>query len=53
MKGNEVDPEVGTVEFNDKEYGFCCPGCDSKFEKEPEKYFKNLSKDGKEFIGKD
>ncbi len=52
VKGGEVDPEVGTVEYNGKAYGFCCPGCDSKFKKDPEKYSKNLNEDGTEFIGK-
>jgi len=52
VRGNKVQENSITVEFNDKEYGFCCPGCDSKFEKDPEKYSKNLSEDGKEFIGK-
>jgi YHS domain-containing protein len=35
------------VEYNEKQYGFCCPGCDTKFVKDPEKYSKHLSKDGK------
>ena len=51
VKGEVVDPEVSTVEYNGKMYGFCCPGCDSKFQKDPEKYSKNLSEDGTEFIG--
>jgi len=45
VKGNEVDPEVATVKYNGKHYGFCCQGCDSKFTKEPEKYSKNLNED--------
>lgn len=52
VKGGEVDPEVETVEYNGKAYGFCCPGCDSKFKKDPEKYSKNLNEDGTKFIGK-
>jgi YHS domain-containing protein len=51
IKGEEVDPEAGTVEYNGKLYGFCCPGCDSKFLKDPDKYSKNLNEDGTEFIG--
>lgn len=51
VKGEEVDPEVGTVEYNGKQYGFCCPGCDSKFKKDPAKYSNNLNEDGTEFIG--
>lgn len=52
VMGNPVDPEVPTVEYNGKAYGFCCPGCDDKFRNDPEKYSKNLSEDGKRFIGK-
>jgi YHS domain-containing protein len=52
VRGEEVDPDAPTVEYNGKIYGFCCPGCDAKFEKNPEKYSKNLSEDGKKFIGK-
>lgn len=51
VKGEEVDPEAPTVEYQGKTIGFCCPGCDKKFRAEPEKYMKNLSEDGTEFIG--
>ena len=49
VKGGEVDTEVSTIEYNGKNYGFCCSGCDSKFKKNPEKYSKNLNEDGTEF----
>jgi len=52
VMGNKIDPDGPTVEYNGKLYGFCCPGCDAKFEKNPEKYSKNLSEDGKKFVGK-
>ncbi len=52
VKGNPIEEETVTVEYNGKVYGFCCPGCDVKFAKNPEKYAKNLSEDGKKFIGK-
>jgi YHS domain-containing protein len=52
VKGNPVEDESPTVEYNGKLYGFCCPGCDTKFAKNPEKYAKNLSEDGTKFIGK-
>ncbi|MCJ7555124.1 MAG: YHS domain-containing protein [Ignavibacteriaceae bacterium] len=52
VMGNEVDPEVPTLEFEGKAYGFCCSGCDDKFRNDPEKYSKNLSEDGKKFVGK-
>ena len=52
VKGEEVDADSPTVEYNGKVYAFCCPGCDTKFAKNPEKYIKNLSEDGKKFVGK-
>ena len=51
IKGESVDTEVPTFEYNGKIIGFCCPGCDSKFHKDPEKYMKNLNEDGTKFIG--
>jgi YHS domain-containing protein len=50
--GNKINKKVKTISYDGKVYGFCCEGCDSKFEKEPLKYYKNLSADGKKFIGK-
>lgn len=50
--GDKVNPEVKTVTYKGKVYGFCCPGCDEKFTADPEKYIKNLSSDGKSFVGK-
>ena len=52
VMGNKVDPDGPSVEYNGKLYAFCCPGCDTKFEKNPEKYSKNLSEDGAKFIGR-
>ena len=52
IRGGEVDVETPTVEYKGKNIGFCCPGCDKKFMENPEKYMKNLSKDGKSFVGK-
>ena len=52
VKGEEIDADSPTVEYNGKVIGFCCPGCDSKFQKDPEKYMKNLNEDGSKFIGK-
>lgn len=49
VMGGEVDPEVATVMYEGKAYGFCCKGCDKKFKKDPAKYSKNLSEDGKTF----
>jgi len=50
VKGGEVDSDSPTFEYNGKVYGFCCSGCESKFEKDPETYLKNLNEDGSEFI---
>ena len=52
VKGNPIEADSPTVEYNGKVYAFCCPGCDTKFAKNPEKYAKNISEDGKKFIGK-
>ena len=52
VMGNKVDPDGPTIEYNGKLYAFCCPGCDAKFEKNPEKYSKNLSEDGTKYIGR-
>jgi YHS domain-containing protein len=49
VMGNEVDASVKTVEYDGKNYGFCCGGCDSKFQKDPARYSRNLSKDGTKF----
>jgi YHS domain-containing protein len=52
VKGNLIEADSPTVEYNGKIYAFCCPGCDTKFAKNPEKYSKNLSDDGKKFASK-
>ncbi|RJP70274.1 MAG: efflux RND transporter periplasmic adaptor subunit [Ignavibacteriales bacterium] len=49
--GNKVSLKVKPVEYKGKLIGFCCPGCDRKFIENPEKYMKNLSEDGKIFLG--
>jgi YHS domain-containing protein len=51
VKGEEIDADAPTVEYKGKVIGFCCPGCDAKFQKDPEKYLKNLNEDGTKFIG--
>jgi len=52
VKGGEVDPATPTMQYKGKTIGFCCPGCDAKFMKNPEKYIKNISEDGKKYVGK-
>ena len=51
VRGEEIDPDANKVEYNGKVYGFCCNGCDTKFMKDPVKYSKNISEDGKTFSG--
>jgi YHS domain-containing protein len=51
VRGEEIDPEANKIEYSGKVYGFCCNGCDTKFMKDPEKFSKNLSEDGKSFVG--
>lgn len=51
VQGEEIDPDAPKVLYKGKVYGFCCKGCDEKFMKDPEKYIRNLSKDGKKFLG--
>jgi Cu(I)/Ag(I) efflux system membrane fusion protein len=51
VQGEEIDPDAPKVLYKGKVYGFCCKGCDDKFLKDPEMYIKNLSSDGKKFIG--
>ena len=52
VMGEEVDSETPTEMYNGKVIGFCCKGCEKKFNADPEKYMKNLSEDGTQFIGK-
>lgn len=49
--GGKVSQKVKTVEYKGKLIGFCCAGCDEDFLNDPELYMKNLSSDGKKFIG--
>ena len=40
-RDNEVDPKVTTV-YQGKVIGFCCRDCIKDFQKDPEKYMKDL-----------
>jgi len=51
MSGAPIDLSVPTVSYNGKEYGFCNSSCISHFKSDPEKYSKNLSKDGGKHLG--
>lgn len=52
LEGGAVSIEAGTSEFKGKKIGFCCEDCKAEFDKKPEKYIQNLSKDGKKFLTK-
>ncbi len=52
VMGNPVEPDGEKVEYNGKLIAFCCSGCEDKFNANPEKFMKNLSDDGKTFLGK-
>ena len=39
--GGPIDKNVFT-EYKGKKVYFCCPGCDSKFKADPEKYIDKL-----------
>ncbi|MBC8107715.1 MAG: YHS domain-containing protein [Anaerolineae bacterium] len=41
MPDDAVDPKV-TVAYKGKTIGFCCKDCIKDFEKDPEKYVKNM-----------
>ncbi len=49
--GEPISDRAPVVEYKGKLIGFCCKGCDKSFTADPEKYMKNLSADGKKFIG--
>jgi YHS domain-containing protein len=42
ISGDDVDPKGKTVTYKGKTIGFCCDDCVEKFNKDPEKYMKDL-----------
>ncbi len=50
VQGGDIDPEIATVEYMGKQYGFCCSGCDKNFSADPARYAANLSTDGKHYL---
>ena len=42
ISGDDVDPKGKTVTYKGKVIGFCCDDCIEKFQKDPEKYMKDL-----------
>lgn len=49
VSGEEID-KAFTATYEGKTYSVCCKRCLTKFQKDPAKYVKNLSEDGKKFI---
>lgn len=52
VSGGPVDAAVRTVSYDGKEWGFCCDGCDTKFENDPTTFAANISVDGMDYFGK-
>lgn len=52
VSGETIEAGSPTMEHDGKVVAFCCPGCEAKFKKDPAKYMKNLSPDGKKFFKK-
>ena len=42
VSGDDVDPKGKTVTYKGKKIGFCCDDCIKDFNKNPEKYSKDL-----------
>ncbi|MCE1188616.1 MAG: YHS domain-containing protein [Ignavibacteria bacterium] len=52
VTGEDLEKDATVLTYQGKNYGLCCKRCVKKFEKEPEKYSKMVSEDGKKFIKK-
>lgn len=52
VTGGIVNTSLPTVIYKGKKIGFCCAGCDKVFLGDPEKYLKNLSKNGQNWKSK-
>jgi YHS domain-containing protein len=46
LVSNEKLDKAVTTEYKGKTYAFCCKKCLAKFQKNPEKYLKNIGPDG-------
>ncbi|RMF79913.1 MAG: hypothetical protein D6744_08675, partial [Planctomycetota bacterium] len=53
VMGGDIDPTVFTELPGGQTVYFCCPGCEGKLSKKPEKYAKNLQKQGYHITPKD
>jgi YHS domain-containing protein len=51
ISGEPVNPKSKTVEYEGKNFGFCCNSCEPKFKADPAKYSAKVSADGKTFLG--
>ena len=49
VEGGKIKSDSPTIEHDGKLIGFCCSGCETKFEKDPETYLKNLNDDGSQY----
>lgn len=43
--GGNIDKNV-YADYQGKRIYFCCPGCDTEFKKDPEKYLKKMREEG-------
>lgn len=50
VSGEEVDTKLATVNYNGKNFGFCCEDCEKVFKENPAKYATNLNESGTEYI---
>jgi YHS domain-containing protein len=50
VEGDAVNPDVTTVKYDNKHYGFCGPSCAAVFSEEPAVYAANLNEDGTQFV---
>jgi len=52
LDGGKVNPNGKLSEYKGKKIAFCCDECKTDFDKSPEKYMKNISRDGKKYLVK-
>lgn len=52
VEGKKVNPEVKTIIYNDKNYGFCSNACATVFNEDPDYHAAQLNEDGTEYKGR-
>lgn len=52
LDGEKVNTKGKLSEYKGKKIAFCCDECKIDFDKSPEKYMKNISRDGKKYLAK-